>query len=132
MVMVATTILAARVQYNKAGIYAQDEWQMTPQFKLTYGLRLDGLFFDNSDLMTNNAILNLDYNGRHIDSGKWPNSSLTVSPRIGFVYDVFGDKTLSSVVVLVSSRAVCHWYSSPTCLPTLVWYSIRQIECNHH
>lgn len=85
---------AARVQYNKAGIYAQDEWQMTPQFKLTYGLRLDGLFFDNSDLMTNNAILGLDYNGRHIDSGKWPNSSLTVSPRIGFVYDVFGDKTL--------------------------------------
>ena len=67
---------------------------MTPQFKLTYGLRLDGLFFNNSDLMTNNAILNLDYNGRHIDSGKWPNSSLTVSPRIGFVYDVFGDKTL--------------------------------------
>ena len=85
---------AARVQYNKAGIYAQDEWQMTPKFKLTYGLRLDGLFFDNSDLMTNNKILNLDYNGRHIDSGKWPNSSLTVSPRIGFVYDVFGDKTL--------------------------------------
>ena len=85
---------AARVQYNKAGIYAQDEWQMTPQFKLTYGLRLDGLFFDNSDLMTNNKILDLDYNGRHIDSGKWPNSSLTVSPRIGFVYDVFGDKTL--------------------------------------
>ena len=85
---------AARVQYNKAGIYAQDEWQMTPQFKLTYGLRLDGLFFNNSDLMTNNAILDLDYNGRHIDSGKWPNSSLTVSPRIGFVYDVFGDKTL--------------------------------------
>ena len=31
----------------------------------------------------------------------------------------------SSVVVLVSSRAVCHWYSSPTCQPTLVWYSIR-------
>ncbi len=85
---------AARVQYNKAGIYAQDEWQMTPKFKLTYGLRLDGLFFDNSDLMTNNKILDLDYNGRHIDSGKWPNSSLTVSPRIGFVYDVFGDKTL--------------------------------------
>ena len=85
---------AARVQYNKAGIYAQDEWQMTPQFKLTYGLRLDGLFFNNSDLMTNNAILDLDYNGRRIDSGKWPNSSLTVSPRIGFVYDVFGDKTL--------------------------------------
>ena len=36
--------------------------------------------FDNGDLMTNNAILDLDYNGRHIDTGKWPGNSLTVSP----------------------------------------------------
>ena len=85
---------AARVQFNTAGIYAQDEWQATDKLKLTYGLRLDGIFFDNSDLMTNNAILALDYNGRHIDTGKWPNSSITVSPRFGFTYDVFGNKSL--------------------------------------
>ena len=88
------TAPAARVQYNKAGIYAQDEWQATKNFKLTYGLRLDGMFFNNTDLMTNNAILDLDYNGRHIDTGKWPGNSISISPRIGFVYDVFGDKTL--------------------------------------
>ena len=88
------TAPAARVQYNKAGIYAQDEWQATKNFKLTYGLRLDGMFFNNTDLMANNAILDLDYNGRHIDTGKWPGNSISISPRIGFVYDVFGDKTL--------------------------------------
>ena len=90
---------AARVQFNKAGIYAQDEWNMTKNFKLTCGLRLDGLFFNNSDLMTNNAILALDYydkNGevRHIDTGKWPSSNLIVQPRIGFSWDVFGNKVL--------------------------------------
>ncbi len=85
---------AARVQFNKAGIYAQDDWQLTDNLKLTYGIRFDGLFFDNGDLMTNKAILNLDYDGRHIDTGKWPNSSLTISPRFGFTYDVFGDKSL--------------------------------------
>lgn len=85
---------AARVQFNKAGIYAQDEWQVNSKFKLTYGIRFDGLFFNNSDLMTNKAVLDLDYHGRSIDTGKWPNSSLTVSPRVGFVYDVYGDKTL--------------------------------------
>ena len=88
------TAPAARVQYNKAGLYAQDEWQVSKNFKLTYGLRLDGMFFNNTDLMTNNAILALDYNGRHIDTGKWPGNSVSISPRIGFVYDVFGDKTL--------------------------------------
>ena len=85
---------AARVQFNKAGIYAQDDWQVTDKFKVTYGIRFDGLFFNNSDLMTNQAIYNLDYSGRHIDTGKWPSSNLIISPRVGFTYDVFGDKTL--------------------------------------
>ena len=85
---------AARVQFNRPGIYAQDEWNVTDKFKLTYGLRIDGLFFNNGDLMTNNAILNLDYEGRHIDTGKWPKNSITFSPRLGFTYDVFGDKSL--------------------------------------
>ena len=85
---------ASRVQFNKLGFYAQDEWDIVDNFKLTYGLRIDGLFFNNSDLMTNNAIYDLDYNGRHIDTGKWPKSSVTFSPRIGFTYDVLGDKSL--------------------------------------
>ena len=90
---------AARVTTNKAGIYAQDEWNVTKQFKLTYGLRLDGLFFDNSDLMTNKAIYDLNYydkdgNVRHIDTGKWPSNNIIIQPRVGFTYDVFGDKSL--------------------------------------
>ena len=94
------TAPAARVQFHKAGIYAQDEWNATDNFKLTYGLRLDGLFFDNGDLMTNNAILALDYydekgNVRNIDTGKWPNASVTVSPRIGFSWDILKDRSLT-------------------------------------
>ena len=85
---------AARVQFNKLGIYLQDDWNILDNFKLTYGLRLDGLFFNNSDLMTNQAIYDLDYNGEHIDTGAWPTSKLTVSPRLGFTWDVFGDKSL--------------------------------------
>ena len=87
---------AARVQFNKFGVYAQDEWNMTRNFKLTYGLRLDGLFFNNGDLMTNNAILAITYPGdRHIDTGKWPNNNLIVQPRLGFNWDVMGNKTLT-------------------------------------
>jgi len=85
---------AARVQFNRPGIYAQDEWNISDKLKLTYGLRVDGLFFSNKDLMTNNAILALDYDGRSIDTGKWPKNSITFSPRLGFTYDVFGDKSL--------------------------------------
>ena len=92
---------AARVQFYKAGIYAQDEWNVSDNFKLTAGVRFDGLFFNNKDLMTNNAIYALKYYPKaynyaetHIDTGKWPTSKLTVSPRIGFNWDVLGDKSL--------------------------------------
>jgi len=85
---------AARVRFNRPGIYAQDDWNISDKFKLTYGLRIDGLFFSNGDLMTNNAILDLDYDGRRIDTGKWPKNSITFSPRVGFTYDILGDKSL--------------------------------------
>lgn len=85
---------AATVRFNTLGIYIQDEWSITPSFKLTYGLRFDDMFFNNDDLMTNKAIYDLDYDGRHIDTGKWPGSNLTVAPRVGFVWDILGDKTL--------------------------------------
>ena len=89
---------AARVRFHKAGIYGQDEWHVNENFKLTAGLRLDGLFFDNQDLMTNKAIYDLEYivdgEARHIDTGKWPSAAITVSPRVGFSWDVLGDNTL--------------------------------------
>ena len=85
---------AARVRYHQVGLYGQDEWTPVENFKLTYGLRLDGLFFDNQDLMTNNAILAVDYNGKSIDTGFWPTAKIRISPRIGFTWDVLGDKSL--------------------------------------
>ncbi len=89
---------AARVRFHKAGIYGQDEWNVNDDFKLTYGVRLDGLFFDNQDLMRNQAIYDLEYvvdgEKRHIDTGKWPSAALTVSPRVGFSWNVLGDNSL--------------------------------------
>ena len=85
---------AARVRFHRAGIYAQDDWSINDNFKLTYGIRFDGLFFDNDDLTTNQKVNDLDFNGKHVDTGSWPTSKLTVSPRVGFTWDVFGNKTL--------------------------------------
>jgi hypothetical protein len=85
---------SCNVNFNQLGIYAQDDWRVSNKFKLTYGLRLDGLFFKDKDLMTNNAILALDYNGKRVDTGKWPSNAMSFSPRVGFTWDVFGDKSL--------------------------------------
>jgi outer membrane receptor protein involved in Fe transport len=85
----------AQVTFNQLGFYAQDEWNINDKLKLTYGLRLDDLMFDNSDLTTNKAIYDLTFrDGKKIDTGTWPDSRLQISPRLGFSYDVFGDNSL--------------------------------------
>ncbi|MCQ2162286.1 MAG: carboxypeptidase regulatory-like domain-containing protein [Bacteroidales bacterium] len=84
----------AQVQYSQIGAYVQDDWAVNDRFKLTYGVRFDSLVFDNDDLMTNSAILKYDMGGRAVDTGKWPSTSVQVSPRIGFNWDVFGDRSL--------------------------------------
>ncbi|GAB1403545.1 carboxypeptidase regulatory-like domain-containing protein [Lentimicrobium sp.] len=85
---------AARIRTNKIGIYGQDDWSVRTNFKLSYGLRIDGLFFNNDDLITNEAIKEIDYSGRNIDTGEWPDANIIISPRIGFVWDALNDKSL--------------------------------------
>ncbi len=85
---------AARVRYHKAAAYVQDDWDATDRFKLTAGLRIETIIFDNNDLMTNNAIKEIDYNGYHVDTGRWPKPKVQFSPRVGFVWDIIGDSSL--------------------------------------
>ena len=85
---------AGVVTYNQFGFYAQDDWNITPKFKLNYGVRVDALVFDDSDLTTNTAIANYNLGGRFIDTGKYPSTHPQVSPRVGFNWDVRGDKSL--------------------------------------
>ena len=90
---------ASRVAYHKLSAYAQDEWNVNDKLKLTAGLRLDSYIFDNSNIITNKAVYDLSYpdkdgNIRHIDTGRWPGAAPSISPRIGFTWDVLGNKTL--------------------------------------
>ena len=84
---------AGRVAFGQLAAYVQDEWNILDNFKLTGGIRLDNTFFLN-DIMTNNAIKELDFGGKQIDTGAWPDTKFQFSPRIGFSWDVFNDKSL--------------------------------------
>lgn len=84
----------AEVKFSQYGLYLQDEWNVNDCLKLTGGIRFDNIAFDNGDIMTNNAIKDLDLGGRHIDTGLWPKANIQISPRVGFVWDVLGDKSL--------------------------------------
>jgi len=85
---------AAELRFGQFAFYAQDEWDITNRFKLTVGIRGDRTAYLN-DLEENTAISAAKFkDGRTINTGLWPKSRVLWSPRVGFNWDVRGDKTL--------------------------------------
>lgn len=79
-----------------SGIYAQDEWQASSRFKLTYGLRLDLPIFDDTGF-TNvdaDALTFRDAAGNPVQyqTGKLPDANILWSPRVGFNWDLDGSR----------------------------------------
>ena len=85
---------SSKVRFNQYGLYLQDEWNVFENLKVNAGIRFDNITFYDDDLKSNQAIYDIDFGGRHIDVGSWPKANIQISPRIGFTWDVFKDKTL--------------------------------------
>jgi hypothetical protein len=84
----------AEATFGLGAIYAQDEWSVIPNLKVTYGVRLERPFYLN-DLQNNPEISALTFaDGQKMDVGTWPKSQLILSPRLGFNWDVKGDRSL--------------------------------------
>nr|WP_314897566.1 carboxypeptidase regulatory-like domain-containing protein [uncultured Flavobacterium sp.] len=97
----------AETTVGQLAFYVQDEWNINDNFKLIYGLRADKpLYFNTSDLIqkfidTDNSegyvpTINY-YNPKdgstvNFDSTKLPGNALLWSPRVGFNWDVNGNK----------------------------------------
>jgi len=99
------SIEAAHIRFYNIGVYAQDEWNIKPNFKLTYGLRLDRtgdpLCTDNcfarfNDPFSSTALqkgIDIPYN-QSITSGlphAFPGvQSVVPQPRLGAVWSPHG------------------------------------------
>lgn len=84
----------AELTFGLGAIYAQDEWKVNNNIKVTYGLRIERPFFFD-DLKDNPAISALTFiDGKKIDVGSWPDAKMLFSPRLGFNWDVKGDRSL--------------------------------------
>ncbi|MGQ0816292.1 MAG: TonB-dependent receptor [Gemmatimonadota bacterium] len=79
------------------GIYGQDEYQVNEKLKVTAGLRLDVPVFGNTAIANPNADA-LTFRDEHglpvqYQSGELPDPRILFSPRLGFNYDVTGDRS---------------------------------------
>jgi hypothetical protein len=98
----------AELNVGQLSFYVQDEWNVSEDFKLTYGVRFDRpMYFDTSSLIQNyidtdngalrdNSVLYFNPNTDEevtLNSTTMPTNEWLVSPRVGFNWDLNGDKT---------------------------------------
>jgi hypothetical protein len=83
---------AAVFDAMQLGFYGQDEYQFTNDLKVTAGLRVDIPIYMDSP--ASNTAFNEAYASQGVATGQLPDSKLMWAPRVGFNWDVMGDKTL--------------------------------------
>jgi hypothetical protein len=122
----------ARLKASQVGIYIQDEWKVASRFKLTAGLRVDMPFYPDN-LVKNPALDALSFiNGydgsaETLDVSQLPKTNPLLSPRIGFNYDPFGDRTtqIRGGFGIFTGRIPFVWISNQASNNGLLWGRIE-------
>ncbi|HWR99458.1 MAG TPA: TonB-dependent receptor [Prolixibacteraceae bacterium] len=85
---------AAKLSFGQLSSYVQDEWNAIENLKVTAGIRID------IPMYLSGAVDNPGLNGQRfkqnetVDLSTWPTVKVLWSPRLGFNWDVKGDKSL--------------------------------------
>lgn len=91
-------VFSADLKLGQLGIYAQDEFNINPNFKLTFGVRGDVPTYLQQPIenpaITALAFPDEDGNMQHYSTGKWPKATVLLSPRVGFRWKVPNEKGL--------------------------------------
>jgi outer membrane receptor for ferrienterochelin and colicin len=85
-----------RFKFAQYALYAQDEITISEKLRLTAGVRLElPTYVDVDEIKTHPLVAPLTFSeGRTVDTGVLPKNSVMFSPRVGFNYDVKGDRSL--------------------------------------
>ena len=91
------------------GLYAQDQWLVSPRLTLTFGARIDVPILDKP---SSNPALASSVLG--IDTGEFPSGNALISPRFGFNFDLTGrgNTVVRGGVGIFSGRPPYVWLSN--------------------
>ncbi|WP_411032022.1 carboxypeptidase regulatory-like domain-containing protein [Spongiimicrobium sp. 3-5] len=129
----------AETNVGQLSFYAQDQWDVTDNFKLTYGVRFDKpLYFDSADKAQEVIDRNCCYDPTvpytdpstgetaFFDSTQLPNNDFIISPRVGFNWDVKGNSSLQirGGSGLFTGRFPFVWLGNQIANPNTFFYTV--------
>ena len=83
----------ANMKYQQLSFYLQDQMNITDNFRLTAGVRFELPIYPELKNNYNKNFAQIDFDGYHYATDQLPSSyQLTASPRIGFNWDLTGER----------------------------------------
>ena len=83
-------------KFRQYSVYGQDEIAINRNFRLTLGLRFDLPTYPGvPQIITHPLVLAMNFDkGEKVNTGNLPGKKIMWSPRIGFNWDLYGDRSL--------------------------------------
>jgi hypothetical protein len=128
----------AETNLGQGAVYFQDEFAVNKKFTVTAGVRMDmPLYFDTEEKMNESIKRNCCYNDTipyfnaegnpvRLDSRTFPKQTPLFSPRVGFNYDVKGDRSmvLRGGSGLFTGRFPFVWIGNQVANPNSFFYCV--------
>ena len=102
----------ASLAFGQFSAYVQDEYALTPQLKLTAGIRMDQPIYGDTPA-ENPAVSALTFlDGQKINTGMWPRSRPAWSPRVGFNYNRENSLQVRGGTGIFNGRLPFVWFTN--------------------
>ena len=84
----------AKMSTNQWSLYLQDNWSISDRFRMSLGLRFELPSYPSLKDNFNEEYYKISFGGEHFRTDNVPNASISVSPRVGFNWDITGNRNL--------------------------------------
>ncbi len=84
----------AKMSTNQWSLYLQDNWSISDRFRMSMGLRFELPSYPSLKDNFNEDYYKIDFGGQHYRTDNVPDASISVSPRVGFNWDITGERNL--------------------------------------
>lgn len=83
----------SELAFQQYSLYLQDQMNLTDNFRLTAGIRFELPYYPSIEESNfNQAFADQNFGGNHYSTAQLPEAKLTFSPRVGFNWDLTGER----------------------------------------
>ena len=90
----AHSMFTSEMSTNQWSLYLQDNWSISDRFRMSLGVRFELPSYPELKDNFNEGFYNIDFGGNHYRTDNVPDASISFSPRVGFNWDVTGERNL--------------------------------------